>query len=85
MLLGFVFFAGIFEFAGLGLFAKIALGLLFDGALWAFVFRREIRCMRNEVICRRREERAPRARAEAKRARRRESEMHRPAASYYYF
>ncbi|MBQ2733083.1 MAG: hypothetical protein IJF74_02910 [Clostridia bacterium] len=85
MLLGFVFFAGIFEFAGMGLFAKIALGLLFDSVLWAFVFRREIRCFRNAVICRRREERELRARAEAKRAKRRESEIHRPAANYYYF
>ncbi len=78
MLLGFVFFAGIFEFAGLGLFAKIALGLLFDCVLWAFVFRREIRCIRNAVVCRRREKLGLRVRAEAKHESRR-------AANYYNF
>ena len=85
MLLGFVFFAGVFEFAGLGLFAKIALSLLFDVALWAFVFRREIQSLYNAFVCRRREERELRARVEAKHAKQGKSNVHRTAAGYYYF
>ena len=86
MLLGFVFFAGVFEFAGLGLFAKIALSLLFDCALWAFVFRREIQSLYNAFICRRRENRELRARAEREHAKRENTAACRTSvASYYYF
>jgi hypothetical protein len=86
MLLGFVFFVGIFEFAGVSLFAKIVLGLLLDCALWAFVFRREIRSIRNALIWRRRRDAELRARAEAKHAKRETAPVHRTsAASYYYF
>lgn len=85
MLLGFVFFAGVFEFAGLGLFAKIALSLLFDCALWAFVFRREIQSLYNAFVCRRREERELRTRVEVKHAKQGKSNVHRTAAGYYYF
>ena len=86
MLLGFVFFVGIFEFAGVSLFAKIFLGLLLDCVLWGFVFRREIRRAYDAHIYRRRRDAELRARAEAKHAQRETAPVHpTSAASYYYF
>lgn len=86
MLLGFVFFAGVFEFAGMGVAAKIVLSLLFDCALWGFVFRAEIRRACYAVIRRRRREAELRARACARRMRRAESESRATkCTSYYYF
>ncbi|MBQ7011350.1 MAG: hypothetical protein IJN63_06555 [Clostridia bacterium] len=86
MLLGFVFFAGVFEFAGMGIAAKIVLSLLFDCALWGFVFRAEIRRAYYAVIHRRRRDAELRARACAERIRRAESENRAAkCTSYYYF
>ena len=86
MLLGFVFFAGVFEFAGMGVAAKIVLSLLFDCALWGFVFRAEIRRAYYAVIRRRRREAELRARACAARMRRADNESRATkCTSYYYF
>lgn len=86
MLLGFVFFVGIFEFAGVSLFAKIALGLLFDCVLWGFVFRREIRRAYDAHIYRCRRDAELRARAEREHVKRENTAACRTSvASYYYF
>lgn len=59
MVLGFMLFVGIFEFLGFGFWAKLALSLLLDLALWAFLLREDIK----------------RVYVRSRRMRRRESEM----------
>ncbi|MBQ7171488.1 MAG: hypothetical protein IJR89_04345 [Clostridia bacterium] len=48
MILGFLFFAGLFDFLGAPLWLAIGLGLLLDLAVCGFTFRYEIRdfCLR---------------------------------------
>ncbi len=84
MLLGFVFFVGVFEFLGMGLAAKIVLSLLLDLALWGFLLRHDIRRAYYRVVRRRRRDAELRARACAQRLRRVEGQNV-VRTSYYYF
>lgn len=43
MVLGFMLFVGIFEFLGVGFWAKLILSILLDLALWAFLLREDIK------------------------------------------
>lgn len=43
MVLGFMLFVGIFEFLGVGFWAKLILSILLDLVLWAFLLREDIK------------------------------------------